>query len=67
MCVIFGWDFICQVFRDWIIQMGVYMFFRKDKQLFYNVLVEDGSIRYVVDGKYRELMCIQMIIVLDML
>lgn len=67
MCVISGWDSTCQASRDWIIQMGVHMLPRKDKQPFYNVLVEDGSIRYAADGKHRELMCTQMITALDML
>ncbi|XP_061197730.1 F-box only protein 21-like [Saccostrea echinata] len=49
MCVIFGWDLTCQASREWIIQMGVHMLPRKDKQPFYNVLVEDGSIRYAAD------------------
>lgn len=49
MCVISGWDSTCQASRDWIIQMGVHMLPRKDKQPFYNVLVEDGSIRYAAD------------------
>lgn len=49
MCVISGWDPTCQASRDWILQMGVHMLPRKDKQPFYNVLVEDGSIRYAAD------------------
>lgn len=54
MCVISGWDPTCQASRDWILQMGVHMLPRKDKQPFYNVLVEDGSIRYAADGKHGE-------------
>ncbi|XP_056008916.1 F-box only protein 21-like [Ostrea edulis] len=49
LCTIFGWDSTCQASREWILQMGVHMLPRKDKQPFYNVLVEDGSIRYAAD------------------
>ncbi|XP_064477485.1 F-box only protein 21-like [Ornithodoros turicata] len=45
-CVIYGWDSTCAANRDWIYQMGVYNLSRKDRQPFYNVLVEDGSNRY---------------------
>ena len=50
MCVIFGWDSTCMMSREWIFQMGVHTLPRKEKQPFYNVLVEDGSIRYAADG-----------------
>ncbi|XP_023227331.1 F-box only protein 21-like [Centruroides sculpturatus] len=46
ICVIYGWDPICEASRDWIYQMGVYNLPHKEKQPFYNVLVEDGSNRY---------------------
>ncbi|XP_054155597.1 F-box only protein 21-like [Oppia nitens] len=45
-CVIYGWDSKCAASRDWIYQMGVYRLPNKDKQPFYNVLVDDGSTRY---------------------
>ncbi|RWS30087.1 F-box only protein 21-like protein [Leptotrombidium deliense] len=45
-CVIFGWDPKCAASRDWIIQMGVNNLPNKEKQPFYNVLVDDGSTRY---------------------
>ncbi|XP_074644009.1 F-box only protein 21-like [Tubulanus polymorphus] len=45
-CVIYGWDEKCESSREWIEQMGVYNLPNKDKQPFYNVLVEDGSNRY---------------------
>ena len=45
-CVIYGWDSKCAASRDWIYQMGVYNLPNKDKQPFYNVLVEDGTTRY---------------------
>ena len=45
-CVIYWWDSKCAASRDWIYQMGVYNLPNKDKQPFYNVLVEDGSTRY---------------------
>ena len=35
--------------QSWISQMGVDRLARKDRQPFYNVLVEDGSIRYAAD------------------
>ncbi len=35
--------------QQWIHQMGVNKLPKKDKQPFYNVLVEDGSIRYAAD------------------
>lgn len=46
ICVIYGWDPICEASRDWIYQMGVYNLPHREKQPFYNVLVEDGSNRY---------------------
>ncbi|XP_077996459.1 F-box only protein 21-like [Glandiceps talaboti] len=46
ICVIYGWDSICKMPQEWIMQMGVYNLPKKDKQPFYNVLVEDGTNRY---------------------
>jgi len=48
-CVVYGWDTQCTASRSWIHQMGVDRLSRKDKQPFYNVLVEDGSSRYAAD------------------
>merc|ERR1711915_924530 len=48
-CVIYGWDSRCTASRRWIQEMGVDRLARKDKQPFYNVLVEDGSNRYAAD------------------
>lgn len=48
-CVIYGWDPVCTATQSWIYQMGVHKLPRKDKQPFYNVLVEDGSNRYAAD------------------
>jgi F-box protein 21 len=45
-CVIYGWDSKCAASKDWIYQMGVHKLPNKEKQPFYNVLVEDGSTRY---------------------
>lgn len=46
VCVVYGWDSKCQASQEWIYQMGVNHLPNKDKQPFYNVLVEDGSNRY---------------------
>ncbi|GLH01677.1 F-box only protein 21 [Gryllus bimaculatus] len=46
-CVIYGWDPFCNASQEWIYQMGVDNLPCKDRQPFYNVLVEDGSTRYV--------------------
>ncbi len=45
-CVIYSWDKVCTASKDWIFQMGVNQLQNKDKQPFYNVLVDDGSSRY---------------------
>ncbi|XP_069673301.1 F-box only protein 21-like isoform X2 [Periplaneta americana] len=45
-CVIYGWDSLCAASQEWIRQMGVENLPQKSHQPFYNVLVEDGSIRY---------------------
>ena len=37
------------VFQRWVEQMGVDKLPHKEKQPFYNVLVEDGSMRYAAD------------------
>lgn len=47
ICVIYDWDPICLASSDWQDQMNVHRLSMKDKQPFYNVLVEDGSHRYV--------------------
>lgn len=49
-CVIYGWDSTCQASNSWIYQMGVNHLRDKQYQPFYNVLVEDGSIRYAAQG-----------------
>ena len=46
VCVIYGWDAVCKQSKVWIRQMGVDRLRWKEKQPFYNVLVEDGSYRY---------------------
>lgn len=46
-CVVYGWDPLCNASQEWIYQMGVDNLHAKDRQPFYNVLVEDGSTRYV--------------------
>ncbi|XP_076473105.1 F-box only protein 21-like [Babylonia areolata] len=46
MCVIYGWDIECKASEEWIRQMGVDHLPRRQYQPFYNVLVEDGTIRY---------------------
>ncbi|XP_070572087.1 F-box only protein 21-like isoform X1 [Ptychodera flava] len=46
VCLIYGWDSTCKMPQEWIMQMGVYNLPHKDKQPFYNVLVEDGTNRY---------------------
>ncbi|XP_014666310.1 PREDICTED: F-box only protein 21-like [Priapulus caudatus] len=45
-CVIYGWDSTCKAGEQWIYQMSVHLLKDKDRQPFYNVLVEDGSSRY---------------------
>lgn len=51
ICVIYDWDPICLASSDWQDQMNVHRLSMKDKQPFYNVLVEDGSHRYVAQGR----------------
>ena len=53
MCVVYGWDSRCQASQEWIYQMGVHHLPNKDKQPFYNVLVDDGSNRYAAEGLYH--------------
>lgn len=50
-CVVYGWDSICVASPEWIHEMGVMNLLKKDQQPFYNVLVQDGSVRYVAQGK----------------
>lgn len=52
-CVIFGWDALCSASREWIVQMGVHGLANKEFQPFYNVLVDDGSIRYAAQENLR--------------
>ncbi|CCG82575.1 F-box domain protein [Taphrina deformans PYCC 5710] len=47
--VITGWDHYCDQSPEWIRQMRVNLLERKTKQPFYNVLVSDGSERYVAE------------------
>ena len=51
-CVIFGWDYECAASPEWIQQMGVDNLNRKHHQPFYNVMVDDGSIRYAAQGRW---------------
>jgi F-box protein 21 len=46
ICVIYGWDPVCRMSKEWQNQMGVHLLPNKHKQPFYNVLVDDLSIRY---------------------
>ncbi|XP_052801713.1 F-box only protein 21-like [Mya arenaria] len=59
-CVISGWDERSKASREWNTQMGVYNLPLKDKQPFYNVLVEDGSNRYAAQENldYHESPCL---------
>ncbi|CAH0554702.1 unnamed protein product [Brassicogethes aeneus] len=52
-CVIYDWDLVCLADREWQIQNNVDKLNLKDKQPFYNVLVEDGSRRYVAQENLR--------------
>ncbi|XP_038074316.1 F-box only protein 21-like [Patiria miniata] len=45
-CVIYGWDPVCKLSRQWQHQMGVHRLPNQEKQPFYNVMVEDSSSRY---------------------
>lgn len=51
ICVIYDWDPRCLASPDWQEQMNVHLLTLRDQQPFYNVLVEDGSHRYVAQGK----------------
>lgn len=53
ICVIYDWDRVCAASLDWQEQMGVHKLRLKDQQPFYNVLVEDGSHRYVAQENMR--------------
>ncbi|KAG5867912.1 hypothetical protein JTB14_024748 [Gonioctena quinquepunctata] len=46
-CVIYDWDPVCLAAAEWQAQNNVNKLQLKDDQPFYNVLVEDGSHRYV--------------------
>ncbi|XP_019859343.1 PREDICTED: F-box only protein 21-like [Amphimedon queenslandica] len=45
-CVIYGWDYSCEMTEAWIHQMGVDQLPLGPNQPFYNVLVNDGTNRY---------------------
>ena len=49
-CVIYGWDYTCEMTEDWIHQMGVNQLPLGPNQPFYNVLVNDGTNRYAAQG-----------------
>lgn len=49
-CVIYDWDPVCLASVEWQQQMNVTKLALRDEQPFYNVLVEDGSHRYVAQG-----------------
>lgn len=51
-CVIYDWDPVCLAAAEWQAQNNVDKLQLKDDQPFYNVLVEDGSHRYVAQGKF---------------
>lgn len=52
-CVIYDWDPMCLASPEWQTQMNVAKLTLKDEQPFYNVLVEDGSHRYVAQGEWK--------------
>ncbi|KAK3739307.1 hypothetical protein QZH41_017885, partial [Actinostola sp. cb2023] len=45
-CIIYGWDYSCDMDESWIHQMGVDRLPLGRNQPFYNVLGDDGSSRY---------------------
>ena len=49
-CVIYGWDYTCEMTEAWIHQMGVNQLPLGPSQPFYNVLVNDGTNRYAAQG-----------------
>ena len=55
-CVIYGWDSACKASQGWKIQMGIHRLALKDKQPFYNVLVEDISERYAAQENLTPLL-----------
>lgn len=57
-CVIYDWDPVCLASLEWQAQMNVNRLSLKDNQPFYNVLVEDGSHRYVAQGKKSGFVCL---------
>lgn len=50
-CVIYDWDPMCLATAEWQAEMAVNRLPLRNEQPFYNVLVEDGSYRYVAQGK----------------
>ena len=51
MCVITGWDSQCEASLEWMNEMGVEELSGGSHQPFYNVFADDGSSRYVAQGK----------------
>lgn len=49
-CVIYDWDPVCLAATEWQENNNIKKLAYKDNQPFYNVLVEDGSHRYVAQG-----------------
>ncbi|XP_060528394.1 F-box only protein 21-like [Cylas formicarius] len=52
-CVICDWDPVCLAAVEWQVQNNVDRLLLKDDQPFYNVLVEDGSHRYVAQENLK--------------
>lgn len=52
-CVIFNWDHVCSAAQDWQSRNNINKLIHKAKQPFYNVLVEDGSHRYVAQENMK--------------
>nr|CAI5841008.1 unnamed protein product [Callosobruchus analis] len=52
-CVIYDWDPVCLAAAEWQAQNNVDRLQLKHEQPFYNVLVEDGSHRYVAQENLR--------------
>lgn len=53
-CVIYDWDPECLASVEWQRQNDVYRLELQGRQPFYNVLVEDGSHKYVAQGENIE-------------
>lgn len=50
LCVITGWDEKCEATPDWMNEMGINELLNGPNQPFYNLLADDGSIRYAAEG-----------------